>query len=102
MTRSPQAYNAAVENNQPDEAAAIAAIRVLRGILETTCEDYGYSVQSVHAKNPWSASRRVASAGRTAEKRSDANSRRARGASWCGVIVQLPTTAFQTAVAAPP
>lgn len=46
------AYDPAVEHAEPDEALTIASInRAMRGILQTTWQDYGHSVRSVHAKS---------------------------------------------------
>ncbi len=48
----PLHYRPSVETPGPDEAAVNAAIvRSMRGILETTVQDYGHSVRSVHAKS---------------------------------------------------
>lgn len=48
----PLAYNPAIEHPEPDEARATASINAsMRGILETTWQDYGHLVRSVHAKS---------------------------------------------------
>jgi len=48
----PLSYDPAVEHAEADEADAVASInRSMRGILETTWQDYGRSVRRVHAKS---------------------------------------------------
>jgi len=48
----PLSYDPAVEHAESDEAHAVASINTsMRGILETTWQDYGHSVRSVHAKS---------------------------------------------------
>jgi len=48
----PLSHNPTVEHAESDEAHAVASINTsMRGILETTWQDYGHSVRSVHAKS---------------------------------------------------
>lgn len=52
MTAAPIRYSTDVEQVQPDEAETIAEINAtFDQILETTAEDYGHAVRSVHAKS---------------------------------------------------
>ena len=51
-SRQAVAYDANVEQPAAGEAETIGAINAsMRGILETTWEDYGHCVRSVHAKS---------------------------------------------------
>lgn len=51
MTAAPLRYTPAVEQQQPDEAQTIAEVNdTFDTILDTTAEDYGHAVRSVHAK----------------------------------------------------
>lgn len=51
LPHTPIPYSAAVEQVDPDEAQTIDALKSAFGdILETTSEDYGRAVRSVHAK----------------------------------------------------
>ena len=48
----PLPFDRSVEQPQPDDQTAIVSINALmHGILETTWNDYGHSVRSVHAKS---------------------------------------------------
>lgn len=48
----PLSYDPAVEHAESDEAHAVASINTsMRGILETTWQDYGHSVRSAYAKS---------------------------------------------------
>ncbi len=45
-------YSPGVETPAPDEAQVIRDLSdTLRGILETTSQDYGHAVRAVHAKS---------------------------------------------------
>ena len=49
---SPLPFSAGIEQPRPDDGQTNASInRLMRGILETTWNDYGHAVRSVHAKS---------------------------------------------------
>ncbi|WP_321163367.1 MULTISPECIES: hypothetical protein [unclassified Sphingomonas] len=51
MTQTPVRYSPDVEDVKPDEAETITKLNeTFDKILETTAEDYGHAVRSVHAK----------------------------------------------------
>lgn len=51
MTQIPVRYSPDVEDVKPDEAETIAKLnQTFDKILETTAENYGHAVRSVHAK----------------------------------------------------
>ena len=52
MTLQRLAYTPSIEQPEPNEARTTASInKSMRGILETTWQDYGHSVRGAHAKS---------------------------------------------------